>query len=153
MCSSRCEWWPSECAGGRQRLSRIRQASREMGFFDGVSAAAKGALARVVPPTAASETPGGLIEPPVAEAQQLNVIEFVLYKHSLTSVCFRRSKDAFSLRERLFILVFVLMQTMSVATQADLWIHQDGGERTWRTSAATLALTIFVVTPVTILVK
>ena len=118
-----------------------------------MSAAAKGALARVVPPTAASETPGGLIEPPVAEAQQLNVIEFVLYKHSLTSVCFRRSKDAFSLRERLFILVFVLMQTMSVATQADLWIHQDGGERTWRTSAATLALTIFVVTPVTILVK
>ena len=80
-------------------------------------------------------------------------MQFVLYKHSLTSVCFRKSKDAFTLRERLFILVFVLMQTMSVATQADMWIHEDGGERTWKTQAATLCLTIFVVTPITLLVK
>ena len=62
--------------------------------------------------------------PPAAEVERLNVCQFVLYQHTVLSLCFRKagkSKSAginleeFSARERIFIFVFVTSCTLAVA--------------------------------------
>lgn len=62
--------------------------------------------------------------PPAPAVERLNICQFVLYQHTVLSLCFRKagkSKSAginleeFSARERIFIFLFVTSCTLAVA--------------------------------------
>ena len=95
---------------------------------------------------------GGLIEPPPS---QLNLFEYILFKHSLLSLCFRRSKlGGVPVRQRVFFILFSTAASLAVAMQADMVIGSTPG---WQGQAGKLltiiALTIFVVTPLTCILR
>ena len=95
---------------------------------------------------------GGLIEPPPS---QLNLFEYILFKHSLLSLCFRRSKlGGVPVRQRVFFILFSTAASLAVAMQADMVIGSASG---WQGQAGKLltiiALTIFVVTPLTCILR
>ena len=93
-----------------------------------------------------------------------NVCQFVLYSHSVLSLCFRKTGkskaigiklEEFGARERIFIFVFVTSCTMAVAMTTAVWLAQGDGSATASLLVAlsTILVTLLTVTPLTMLVK
>lgn len=84
--------------------------------------------------------------------QRLNLLQFVLYNHSVLTYFFRRSKTTYgsTLRARLFYFVFLTGLTLSVSMNADVMLsssaHGDGpsgkpanervGSSAWRATSS-----------------
>lgn len=97
------------------------------------------------------------MEPP---ASKLGLLEFILYRHTLLSLCFRRSRTQHgtSVRQRLFFVTFIAGCSLAVAMKADVWMYnRSEPQPSWTSHAGKLlmvvGLTVFVVTPLHCLLK
>ena len=101
---------------------------------------------------------GGLIEPP----RRLNVVEFVLSKHTVISVFYRSLNTASGpdMRERLFYLIFQTACAAAIAMEADIKIQAEelahNGHGVFAGLGdffSSLIVSVSVVTPLTALVQ